>query len=59
MHDALHRAIGGFEKMVKTLEMGMESAWRGAREHAPEAVVGTRPSSASPPYAFLSAEKGC
>lgn len=47
VHDALHRAIGGFEKMVKTLEAGMESAWRGAREHAPEAVVGTRPSSTS------------
>ncbi|KWU41693.1 hypothetical protein RHOSPDRAFT_36750 [Rhodotorula sp. JG-1b] len=39
VHNALHRAIGGFEKMVKTLEMEMETAWRGARDHAPEAVV--------------------
>ncbi|TKA53357.1 hypothetical protein B0A53_04375 [Rhodotorula sp. CCFEE 5036] len=59
VHDALHRAIGGFEKMVKTLEAGMESAWRGAREHAPEAVVGTRPSKLfGTPLKYLTTHEG-
>ncbi|GAA5991457.1 hypothetical protein JCM10908_005713 [Rhodotorula pacifica] len=40
MHDKMHRAIGGFEKMVRVLEDGMKSAWRGAEEHVPGAAGG-------------------
>ncbi|GAA5881457.1 hypothetical protein JCM3774_005089 [Rhodotorula dairenensis] len=60
VHDKLHRAIGGFEHMVRTLEAGVQSAWRGVHDHAPSVMgQGTRPSKLfGTPLGYLAKHEG-
>lgn len=42
LHEKLHRAVGGFDKMVQLLEVGMEKAWTGVSEHAGTGIGSNR-----------------
>ncbi|GAA6005458.1 hypothetical protein JCM10207_002988 [Rhodosporidiobolus poonsookiae] len=41
LHEALHEAVGGIERLVHWLEHGVEKAWEEVKRHRPHKLFGT------------------